>query len=443
MFPETLTKYGIEPQRSLVCKLIYFAALIWIFSFFSGCASGLIQDARNEFYNGRFLKAANILSSEEHVPKRDKLLFYMEKGLILNRSGRYQESISALLNASNLIEKQDIINISQQAGSIITTEWITEYKGEYCERLWVHTYLIMNYLLLYKYEDALVEVKQALKILKKFPEPLAGDFFTMAIMALCYENLHEINDAYIEYKKLAKLLPDPSPVAFHLYRLGLKLGFNSEADQYKKFIPKDMIPLLNKEVKSELILFIGMGNAPTKTPGNIFIPPSHRFSFPTYSKDSHNPAKVMIFDSTSRLPAISITTNIGDVERASLKDRAAGIILKKTAGIAVKETIAEALEKNDEAELSDVLRLLFFIMEEPDTRCWQTLPASLSLLRVPLEPGKKEIRIVIYGKGRKVIKEIILPGFDVIPGRKFFYSIREAKNDFIIYQRGDKLNRKI
>ncbi len=213
--------------------------ILFIFIYSIGCTAPQLRDARREFYSNQPVKAAAALSGTKQFSDRDKLLLFMEKGLILHHIGKYKESIQELLNASNLIKQQDVISITQQATSLVTTEWITEYKGEYSERLMVHTYLMMNFLLLYKYEDALVEAKQALKILDTYPKALAGAYFTRALTALCYENLREINDAYIEYKKLAAQLSNPAIVASELYRLGSYLGFKDEAEYYRKFISSE------------------------------------------------------------------------------------------------------------------------------------------------------------------------------------------------------------
>jgi tetratricopeptide (TPR) repeat protein len=216
--------------------LIYFSALLFSFFLLAGCAAGNINKARNKFYAGRTQKAAEILSEKE-PSKRDRLLFLMEKGMVFHHLGQYESSIKEFLKASNLVEQQETISLTRQTTSLITTEWITEYKGEYSERLWIHTYLMMNYLILNKYEDALVEAKQALEILQKHSESLSGSYFTRALIALCYDNLMEFNDAYIEYKKLSELLPDLSQVATDLYRLSTALGFAEEAEYYKKFLP--------------------------------------------------------------------------------------------------------------------------------------------------------------------------------------------------------------
>ncbi|HHC24971.1 MAG TPA: hypothetical protein ENK58_06095, partial [Desulfobacterales bacterium] len=201
-------------------SFLYFI-VVWAFLFFAGCAAGPLRDARNAFYSNRPLDAVSALSDAKPFSRQDSLLVSMEKGLILHHLGRYEESVREFLKASKQMALQDIIRVGEQTLSLVTTDWVTEYKGEYSEQLWVHTYLMMNFLILRKHDSALVEAKKALKVLEKHPKPLSGDYFTRSLIALCYENVGDINDAYIEYRKLAKLMRDPSPVVSPLYRLGM------------------------------------------------------------------------------------------------------------------------------------------------------------------------------------------------------------------------------
>ena len=173
-YPEFLIKNLSGIKKNTAAEkyhplFIYLPALILSFFLLAGCAASNLNKARGSFYAGQPQKAVEILS-EKGASKRDKLLFLMEKGAILHRMGQYEESIAELLNASKLIAQQEVISLSRQTASLVTSEWVTEYKGEYCERLWVHTYLMMNYLLVNKYEDALVEAKQALKIFQRHPK---------------------------------------------------------------------------------------------------------------------------------------------------------------------------------------------------------------------------------------------------------------------------------
>lgn len=410
----TLLRYGPFNKR------IYAALLTGILLTAAGCTSAPLRNARNEFYGGSPDKASEILDNVKRISKRDRLLFLMEKGLILHHQGLYKESTAVLLEASELIERQEIINVGRQAGSMVTTEWLTEYKGEYSERLWVHTYLMMNFLLLHNNEDALVEAKQALQVFEKYPEALSDDFFTRGLIALCFENLGLNNDAFIEYSKLAGLMDDPAPVAKKLYQLGTELGFHEEAELYKKYIPEEELDRAGEPSYDELVLFISLGRSPVKIPGNIVVPPSIRFSFPRYADTESSFLDTAITGTSAVPPGVSLSTDVGRVLRASLKERAAVIIAKETARAAAKEVISQKAgnEYGDSAEIG--LRAIFFILEEPDTRSWQTLPARLALIRLPREQAGQNMTISI-GDGNRTIS---LTDKEISSGQRVYRSIR-------------------
>jgi uncharacterized protein len=417
-----------EPNvKRLQLKTRFFFALtglVFAFFYITGCTSGPLRDARKAFYSNRPLEAADALAQIEDISYRDNLLLFMEKGLIFHHIGRYDDSIAELLKASKLMEQQEIISLSQQTASLVTNDWITAYKGEYSERLWVHTYLMMDFLLISKYESALVEAKQALKLFEKYPQALAGDAFTRGLIALCYENMGFFNDAYIEYKKLAESLGDSSAIEPDLYRSAMKSGFTAEAGKYKKSVSQDK----SDSGAGELILFLGMGEAPKKISGNILIPPSVRFSFPQYEERLIRGAEVILMPENSYQslsPRSSVGTSIDKVARDSLQYRASQIIAKETARAAIKESLARAVErKNKNNGWVVLLRAVLLVMEEPDTRCWQTLPATLKLLRFPLNPGTHHLKAVIRREGGEYAEEIILPELKVSPGQRVYRSIR-------------------
>ena len=414
-------------MKLLQLKTRFFFALtglVFAFFYITGCTSGPLRDARKAFYSNRPLEAADALAQIKDISYRDNLLLFMEKGLIFHHIGRYDDSIAELLKASKLMEEQDIISLSQQTASLVTNDWITAYKGEYSERLWVHTWLMMNFLLISKYESALVEAKQALKLFEKYPQALAGDAFTRALIALCYENMGFFNDAYIEYKKLAESVGNSSAIEPDLYRTAMKSGLAAEAGKYKKSASEDK----SDPGAAELILFAGIGEAPKKISGNILIPPSVRFSFPQYEERLIRGAEVILMPEKAHQPLSprsSVSTVIDKVARDSLQYRASQIIAKETARAAIKESLARAAErKNKNNGWVVLLRAVLLVMEEPDTRCWQTLPATLKLLRFPLNPGTHHLKAVIRREGGEYAQEIILPELKISPGQRVYRSIR-------------------
>jgi hypothetical protein len=112
-----------------------------------------------------------------------------------------------------------------------------------------------------------------------------------------------------------------------------------------------------------------------------------------------------------------VTTDMGQVLKDSLQDRLAQILVKETARVAAKEAIAQNV-KDDEAEI--LVRIVLFLLEQPDTRSWETLPGYLTLVRIPVAPGKHQLTINISdGPGGYVS----LPDININPGQFYFYSI--------------------
>jgi hypothetical protein len=388
----------------------------------SGCSTKL-NKARKDFYSGRIDQAVTALSSPEDVSNTDHLLYYMEKGAILHHAGDYSGSIDLLLNAAALIVEQEVISAGQQAASLVTTEWLTDYKGEYAERLFVHTYLMMNFLMLGNHESALIEAKQALEVYDTWPEACSADYFTRALIAHCFEALNEINGAYIEYRKLAELMGDPAPVARKLCDLAGRLGFYDDVEHYKQFIPESELKRNNRQA-GELVVFVSQGKSPVKIPHNIVLPPSIRFSFSTYESRGGYLPPPTVGPLSQAGASDSVTTDVGEILKASLSERLVEVIAKETARVVAKEAIAHNI--NDD-NLEVLVRIVFFLMEVPDTRCWETLPAYMSIIRVPLSPGSNQINLNGIGQ------TVEIPSIDVKPGTGRFYhyySVRDGSGSF-------------
>lgn len=400
------------------CSRLVPVLILCTILFVSGCASGKLSRARVEFYRGETDQAVNTLSNEQDIPKRSRLLYYMEKGTILFEAGKNEESIDALLSATALMSDLEIVSVSRQGGSLVTSERITPYRGEYAERLLVHSYLMMNYLLVRKFDDALVEAKQAMEVIEAYPKACADDYFTRALIAHCFEVTGEINGAYIEYKKLAGDLSDPLPVAVPLYRLASRQGFADEARKYAGWLREAGREVPRGPPEAEVVVFAAQGRAPEKIPRNIVAPPSIRFSFVQYRRRFRDFAEPDLAGGHLRRQ-MRVTTDVTDVLKKSLNRRAVRMITKETARVAAKESIAS----NMEDPLAETLtRIVFFLTEEPDTRAWQTLPGSLTMIRAPLLPGAHQLRVSRSGRGDIPLPEITVESG--APRRYYHYAVR-------------------
>ena len=282
---------------------------------------------------------------------------------------------------------------------------------------------MMDFLLTGQYDSALVEAKQALSLFESHPKPLKEDYFTRALIALCFEAVGETNDAYIEYKKLYEDIPDKGSIAPELYRIAIKQGFSDEAKLYEQQIPEASRARLKAPVPAELILFVGTGRIPRKEPGDIFIPPAHRFSFPYYPDLYTESPFIEPIEPKSDFPGVTVHTRMGDVAKASLDDRRAAVIAKETIRVAAREAIAKSLDDDAGGAAGTLFRLAFLFVGEADIRCWQILPGNLSMVRIPLPAGEHALSVTL-ADGQGIQGTATLPKIKLSKGRKFFCSIR-------------------
>ncbi len=403
--------------------LIRAACLLLLTSLFlSGCATTPLDKARDQFHRGQPKAAIATLEDPDNHSKRNSLLFYMNKGLIFHHLGEYKKSTIEFRKASELIEAQDYISLSEQTTTLIINDWLANYRGEYSERLWIHSYQMMNYLLLSQYDSAAVEARQALKVLKKYPKPLKQDWFTQALIGLSFESVGKINDAYIVYKKLAKEMPNDKPIARQLYWFARQLGFSKDEKKYRASVP-DKLKNLDPSKQGELVLFFANSSLPEKISGEIYAPPDIRISFPRY-QDSYSPSPILrVTTAKKEIPFTAISTNLGTVARASLDARGKAIFAKHTARVGIKHSLVHNLRKEDEAA-AELLNLLFFLLENADTRGWATLPGNLVMLRIPLNPGTHDI-VITAGTNAHSLEDIYkFSNLSITPGQRIYRKVR-------------------
>jgi uncharacterized protein len=357
--------------------------------FMTSCSVIPLQKARSEYYSGNLAEADRLLTGCKGVPEKDLLLCYMERGLILHYQEAYEESTDVLLKGSEFIKGHDYISVTDQSSAAVINDRVMAYKGEYSERLWVHTFLMMDYLLRNMHEDALVEAKQALELYDKYPDSLADDHFTRGLIALCFENMNLLDDARIEYEKLAQ-------------------------ETGKEVYPAVPLPV----GKGELVLFIAQGRAPVKVATDLVLPPSIRISVPSYEEGSP-PMAVTVRSDDAEIAPVTISTDLGQVSRRSLNDRSAQYIARQAVRAGAKEVIAEEVGNNN-GDVAEILaRITLFLLEEADTRSWETLPGSLTLVRITLDPGIHDLSI--YPEGSQSVH---LRGINITDGKRVYRSLR-------------------
>lgn len=336
----------------------------------TGCTSSNLDAYRQEYYAANFI---NPQIAEINVNSRDYVLALMERGMLYQASGQHTLAIRDWLDAASRISDLDYIRLSEKASSLIINDYTQAYTGKPYERALLHAFTAQSFFALQEWREAAVEARliaDGLESLNGFPD----DPYTRYVAALAFEFILDYQGARIEYTRANELLPtlhiDPASGAIA-----------SHTSTASPPLPDD-----------QLIGLIGIGRAPRpQTPQSY-----------ANQKWGHHPYVDVIIDGQTigRSYTLNTTANL----LAATQERLAAIQLAKTASrIIIKDSIADAVA-DENPLMGEILRLLLYAMEVPDTRSWQTLPNWLQVIRIPFPQADAPIELHFKSAGGRTLK---------------------------------------
>ena len=457
-------------------KLIFnsFPALVTIISI-SGCAgyAGKVQKMRTALSEGNKKAAINHIDNALKVKNDsdypDKLnsvdaLLVTERATVKQAMDKFKESSIDFRVAD---QKMELIDITRDTVGNIS-KWIFSgssgvYRAPPHEKMLLSTLNMLNYLAKGNLEDARVEARRLditeqylsdssrdsnQKIMLGIGDYLSG--FTFEMSRKYEQALQQYNEALQsqDYTSLKKVIP--AVAGCTTYR-------NDEINTYLAKHPATTdkngmtICTANKNKTGTLLVIASSGMAPNKIAKRIpigaaivlagaFLTPmqisqANGFAvkgmlkwvnFPRLVQASPQFSTVSVSVDNSPVN-IELGQNISKVVKNSwdkIKGKliAAAIVRMITRAIAGEGANA-AGSSGGNSGLGLLTQVLvegaMTIADTPDTRTWNTLPASFFISRVTLPPGKHKVLINFSGKGNNinVVKEVtIVPGgFAVLP----------------------------
>lgn len=399
-----------------ICRLCMALLCLMVLA---GCSTTTLDKARLQYAAGDAQAALQTLGDGSEIAARDKLLYWLERGLILHDEGDYELSAEALLRAAEYLEDNDYVSISGEAKALLANDWARRYKGEYSEQLWVHTYLMMNFLSLGRYDSAAVEARRAVARIEDREDLLQHDAFTRALIGLSFEVAGQLNSAYIEYGKLDELLDDaPAPLLSTLALLAQRLGFSDAARNYQLRMADNRVRA-PAEAESEVVVFLSTGQLPLKVSSSLFTSYERRVAFPQYLPDQQASPTVTVRVDGEPCDCAIVQSNLGQLARDSLHTRGLALTARLLARSAAKEAFADNLAKNDELA-GEIARVLLFVLEEADTRGWNSLPGHLVLIRVPVDSGAEQVVVE-----SNTAPPLVIDTSGLAAGERRFVTVRE------------------
>ncbi len=473
-------------KRAIIRRFALGLSLLFLLS---ACAAGLTyyRDLNTlisrELYPEAISKVDKAKNKE--YKKKNAILFYMDKGLLLHLSGQWEESNQLLQAAEREIDELYTKSISKEAASFLTSDNVKPYDGEDFERVLVNLFMSLNYVYLGQPDEALVEARKVDHKLNLYSQNYGKknvykeDAFVRYLMGMLYENQGEINDAFISYRRALDTYHDysvkyktpiPRKLVADCLRTADDLGFWEEKEQIKKDFPKATFKSYKKlGNQGELVFIHYNGIAPHKI-DDIFeitfgkgwgfvqrtqvrsdeqsqvqkastvvksIAADEHISvaFPKFVKGDY---RIMSSEVSIEGAKGNIRTNMVEditaIAFKDLEDRINRVRAKAIARAAVKFALAHAAGKYAEKKkgkdagkfFKKLTTAIATVTEKADKRSWQTLPAQIRMARTTLEPGTYNLRLTFMSKDGSQVMERTLENIEIEPYRKTFVSFRTA-----------------
>jgi hypothetical protein len=400
-------------------KKIFFALVLVFFVIFtSGCAvMNFYGKIDKQVEAGQYAEADKIIDSEKDQYKGlHELLYYFDKGSVLQMMGDYSGSTAQLEKAELKIDSLYTKSATQQASSFFTNDLNLPYEGEDFEQVMVNTMKCLNFLYQGDFEGAEVEAKKVNNRLNLLNDKYEGkeiykdDAFSRYLSALSYEARGDYNDAFIDYKKsyedykqYAQLYGTPVPerVQFDILRMAEASRFYDEVDRFKKEFNIVKYPTYaDGRVRGEVIFVIYDGMSAFKV--NKFIdavavdknsnPHVIKVAFPEFRSRGYVVNDVQVDGMYDGFDAEDITS----IAITNLEHKNGLIKLKAIARATAKYLAGRAVSNNGQNQLLSIVADVYnYASEQADTRCWRTLPARFRIVRLQLPQGKHTIQLAL------------------------------------------------
>lgn len=450
------------------------ACLLLLLFIATSCATYNAQlGIENDLYTGNFDKAASTLDGNSFLKKdKNRLLYLMEKGKLEHLRGNYEASNALLEQAYIMIDDKIKTSTGQYVAAKFTNPNAEPYKGEDFEKVTIHYYKALNFFMMGRPAEALVEAKRINIKLYELNEKYdanknkySEDAFSQILQGIIYESTGDINNAFIAYRNAEEIYAKngneyfgvkfPQQLKNDLLRTSFALGFREEFEGYKKKfgMEKDFKP--EPPARGEAIVFWENGLGPAKdqlilTASGKFgafvgtytdegqtreiilpIPPGvdigviNAIAIPKYRKRESFYGNAVIQAGKKEI-AVETVQDFYPIARQCLQDRMLREVVDIVARFAVKKGTAAGLgaiaDNNLNGDWGTLIRAAGDIAgastERADTRNWQTLPNTIGYARVPLHPGENKVTIKKHGPQGVVDTDTITipfrPGLQIV-----------------------------
>lgn len=385
-----------------------------------GCATNAYLNSKGHrlFQEQKYIEAAQEFEKSAEAATSNLMLYKLDAATSYFSAEKYKEATDLFLAAEKIAEIKDYTSVSEEVGTLLSSDNVRGYKGEDFEKVLINVYLALSFAALGKVESAQVEARKINQILYRMIHEGKRGYsespFARYLAAILWEASGEINSAYIDYKHVQKLDPEYPEIGADLLRTSRLLGFHSDYEKWQQEYPETGERKLLPE-KSELIVVFQQGLGPKK------IPRGENASLPRYIRRYSPEGAIRVLYGGDQSPVSQPHLDIEKLSIDYLEDRIGRMAAKKLLGTATKAAVAAGVgAASDNEDLGWLMFLILSATDQVDLRHWRSLPASLHLLRLPIRPGNHDVSVEVLGPGSSVLRVEEFPSVRVAPGEKRF-----------------------
>ncbi|MCF6179462.1 MAG: hypothetical protein L3J63_08770 [Geopsychrobacter sp.] len=376
------------------------------------------------------------------TPRRNQLLFLMNRGMLLRMNSEFVASNQVFAQAKQLVEELNALSLREQSSALMINDATRSYGGAPYEQVMLNLYSALNYLQLGQLDEARVEALQVDLRLGELGDQELGplfetDPFARYLTGLIYEAGGEMSDAMISYRKAFQAyrqhaarypLHVPQQLEYDLLRSSEAVGLTAENQQYASEFGIDSWPsTASKANQGELVFLFGNGLAPVKVEEAATVPvPSGRLvrvAMPVYQRRPRgfSTARLSI---GGQVVETEIFENIEELAIAELARNQPAILARALARAILKyQASQQAGKENDLAGL--LVNIAGLLTERADTRSWLSLPAEIQLARLSLPAGDYELKVELLDLSQTPVREFSY-AVKIAPGKMTLLSCHEV-----------------
>lgn len=445
--------HEISDLGMLIKKVKIFFAIAALLGLLVACVSSVqkaryfdtvVLDAQNNQFD-RAIQKLQKARKDKLYGTHDRLLYYLDMGILYYYKGDYTQSNRYLNRAEEIMEELFTKSVSQLAMTFVLNDNVQDYPGEIHEHLYVNVFKAINYVQLGSFDDAFAEIKRVDNKLQELEDKYQQLFnwynrHDTTGVKVTYQPTRFYNDALAHYLSYLIYRADGRYDDCRIELEKIHQAWQTHSDVYYFPLPSSLKEMSAPQ-KHYLNIMGFVGKAPAKiavggliTTYNGYLGISDlsvpialpRIPFPGIKEGYHFKfAFPMMMPGKTRINRINVRIDGQDMGELELLEDMGKIALKTfrnkqkliyiktiirtvTKGILAakaKKKLRKKLKANDfwGAVLNASVDLAVDATEQPDLRCWKTLPKECLIGEYALPQGEHTIDVLGYDRNGQVL----------------------------------------